>query len=134
VFAALLLGGYGALLLLAPALATAPFPWAADAFSARIYSGMFLAAGVGAFLLSRRAVFEDLLVFGLTQLSIGAFSAIGILIVEASLPAGQAQTRPAPIAWIFGCSIVMAMGLAALTAARREARGRAAPTPQGSAP
>jgi hypothetical protein len=112
---AALLGGYGALMLVAPETATAPWPWPADAFTARVYSGMFLAAGLGAFMLSRRGSPIDFLAYGLTQVTLGLASLAGVYLVVAPRPA---YAWPDLTSWIIGCAAVAVMGLVALAAAR----------------
>lgn len=116
---AAVLTGYGLLMLIAPRTATALWPWPALGLTGRVYGGLFLSAGAGAFLLSRSAAFEDLLVFGLTQLVFGATALASFYLAEASAPASDWEIPPDPSAWIVGCSALMLFGLGALAATLR---------------
>lgn len=113
---ALLLGGYGALMLVNPGTATALWPWPADAFTGRVYSGMFLAAGVGAFMLSGRSSPENDFAFGLTQVTLGTASLASFFLAT---PPHPSYVKPDPTNWTLGCAAVVAMGLIALAAAHR---------------
>jgi hypothetical protein len=75
-------------------------------------------------MLSRSAAFEDLLVFGLTQAALGATAIASFYLAGASAPASDWESPPEPLAWILGCSAILAIGLCALEAARREMRAR----------
>jgi hypothetical protein len=124
---AIALCGYGALLLVSPRVATGLWPWPALGFTARVYAGMFLAAGLGAFILSRRAAFEDFLLFGLTQVMLGGAALASVYMAKALTVASEDsewETPPDFSAWIIGCGIVALMGLTALEAARREHKRR----------
>ena len=87
-------GGFGVLRLITPETATALWPWSADAFTGRVYSGMFLAADVGAFMLSTRSSPADDFAFGLTQLTLGIASLASFFL--ATLPPQRyvQTTRP----------------------------------------
>jgi hypothetical protein len=111
---ALLLGGYGALMLISPAVATALWPWPADVFTGRVYSGMFLAAGVSAFMLSARSSPANDFAFGLTQVTLGIASLASFFLAT---PPPPPYVRPDPTNWILGCTAVIACGLLALAAA-----------------
>jgi hypothetical protein len=113
---AVLLGGYGALMLISPETATALWPWPADAFTGRVYSGMFLAAGVGAFMLSTRSSPANDLAFGLTQVTLGIASLASFFLAT---PPPAPYVKPNPTSWILGCTLVVAFGLVALAAAGR---------------
>lgn len=118
---AILLGGYGAVMLAQPQTATALWPWPADAFTGRVYSGMFLAAGVGAFMLSRRSSPQNDFAFGLTQLTLGTASLASVFLVT---PPPPPYAKPDPANWILGCAAVIAMGMIALAAAHRDGGAR----------
>jgi hypothetical protein len=113
---AALLGGYGLLMLVSPRTATAFWPWPADDFTGRVYSGMFVAAGLGALMLSRRGSPVDFLAFALTQVTLGLASLVGVYLVIAAVPN---YARPDLTYWNLGCAVVVVMGLVALAAARR---------------
>jgi hypothetical protein len=117
-FQAGILGGYGSLMLAAPHVATEFWPWPADPLSGRVYSGMFFAAGFGAFMISRSASVEDYLAFGMTQACLGAASLVSFYVAEHAAPASEWETVPAASTpWIISCCSVFAMGLLALAAA-----------------
>jgi hypothetical protein len=94
---------------------------------------MFLAAGLGAFMLSRSATFDDFLAFGLTQLALGAAALASFYLARAAAPPSDWEIPPDPSAWILGCVLVMGMGLSGVAAAWNEGR-RGAPPLQPSAP
>jgi hypothetical protein len=77
-------GVYGLALLVAPTAFVDFWPWEVDAFHARLYSAIFLTLAVAAFTVSRIAARIELLLVGLTQVVLGAFAILGLLIVDRS--------------------------------------------------
>jgi hypothetical protein len=82
--AAAVFGAYGIGLLVAPSTLIEFWPWEVDAFHARLYSAIFVTLAVAAFTISRVAASIELLLVGLTQVVLGAFSILGLLIVNGS--------------------------------------------------
>lgn len=115
---AVLLGGYSLLMLVSPRTATAFWPWPADDFTARVYSGMFAAAATGAFILSRRGATADFVAFGVTQVVLGLAAGVGVFLVARGAPP---YVPPDVTYWILGCAAVVVMGGVALAAAKRPA-------------
>jgi hypothetical protein len=77
-------GLYGLGLLVAPGTFSDFWPWEIDAFHGRLYSAIFLTLAVAAFTVSRVAAPAELLLVGMTQLTLGLFSILGLVIVDAS--------------------------------------------------
>jgi len=80
---AVLLGAYGALLLLAPGAATGFWPWPLDDFHARLYSVTFLTPALGAGILLRGATRGELRALGLTLAGWGFLPLIGLALADA---------------------------------------------------
>ncbi len=80
---AVVLGGYGMLLLVAPQTFGAFWPWPLDDFHARLYSVTFLTPALGAGLLLRAAPPLELRTLGLTQIA-GVLPLVGVLMVDAT--------------------------------------------------
>ncbi|HSB91375.1 MAG TPA: hypothetical protein VLD63_15270 [Anaerolineales bacterium] len=83
---ALLLGSYGAALLAAPLVTASFWPWPVDDFHGRIYAAIFMAPGVGAWLVGRRGHRSDSLALGLTLATLGAFTLVGLAWTNAIVP------------------------------------------------
>ena len=79
---ALVLGGYGAALLVAPEQAARLWPWKIDAFHAQLYSVTFLTPAVGALTLRRAAARVDWFTLGATQLAWGLLPVLALVIVD----------------------------------------------------
>jgi hypothetical protein len=77
-------GAYGIALLAAPETFTDFWPWEVDAFHGRLYSAIFITVAVAALAISRVAAPIELLLVGLTFLMGGAFSILGLVIVDGS--------------------------------------------------
>jgi hypothetical protein len=73
---------YGLAQCLAPAQLSAFWPWPVDAFHGRLYSGSFIAGGLGAWLVLRAASPLEFLVQGLNMLLYGALAVAGLLAVD----------------------------------------------------
>jgi len=78
-----LLGAYGAAMLVAPAWASAGWPWKLDAFHAQLYSVTFLTPAAGALVLLRGASSGERVALGLTQAGWGALPIVGLLLADA---------------------------------------------------
>lgn len=81
----LILGGYGVFVLIAPLAATTFWPWAMDAFQARVYSVAFITPGLGAYLLARFGGKRQLRVLGITQVVGGLLPMIGLIVVDVAV-------------------------------------------------
>jgi heme/copper-type cytochrome/quinol oxidase subunit 4 len=75
---------YAVALILAPAFFTSFWPWKIDEFHARVYSAIFLTGGVGSFVLSRSAARIEILTLALTQVVLGLFVILGLVIADSS--------------------------------------------------
>jgi len=80
---AVLLGGYGVALLVAPEHAGRLWPWKIDAFHAQLYSVTFLTPAAGALSLRRSAARVDWFTLGITQIAWGLLPIVALLIVDA---------------------------------------------------
>jgi hypothetical protein len=73
---------YTLALLIAPLAATSFWPWAIDAFHARMYAAMFLGAGVGSIVVSLGAPASEMLTVALGEIGFALFSIAGLVIVD----------------------------------------------------
>lgn len=115
---AVLVGLYGAVMLVAPAASFMLWPWPIDDFQAQVYSAIFLTNALGAYLLIRAAAAIELLAFGLPQAILGPGSVIAV----ATMDQGSMWVAwDSPAAWVWsGLLIVLgAAGLGLLWQARR---------------
>ncbi len=104
---------YGLALAAVPSLAAAGWPWAVDAFHARLYSAPFFAIAVGAWLLARRAPPAELLTLGLTQTVLGFFPVLAVVSVDAALRRVN-WSLPGPWVWVGAFALLGALGLGLL--------------------
>lgn len=81
---AAVLCAYGVALFAVPNVASAFWPWPLDAFHARLYSGAFLALGIGGWLIADRAARRDWLAQGWTQLAFGVLGITGVVWVDST--------------------------------------------------
>ncbi|MBW4635018.1 MAG: hypothetical protein KME30_24895 [Iphinoe sp. HA4291-MV1] len=81
----ILLTLYGVGLLLVPSTFTAFWLWKVDNFHSQMYSSVFLTLAIGAFLLSRVALYLELFTLGLTELVLGLLEILGVAIADAKL-------------------------------------------------
>lgn len=108
---------YGLMMLILPAAATSFWPWAIDAFHARLYSAIFIATGMGAAMLAWRVAWEELVALGAGQLVFGAAAIVSPSLVDAGAVADEWSTAPAPsITWsdpgtMIWLSLFLAMAL-----------------------
>lgn len=82
---AIVLGGYGLALMIAPEPAARLWPWKIDAFHAQLYSVTFLTPAVGALSLLRSATRIDWFTLGITQLAWGLLPIFALVIVDLQL-------------------------------------------------
>lgn len=114
---AVVLGLYGLALLFIPAPATAFWPWPIDAFHAHIYSAVFFSAAVGTWIVRREAAAIELTTLGVSQLVLGSFAIIGLLIVDAQL--GRVNwALPGTWVWVLAWLLLAVLGGALLWLAR----------------
>lgn len=76
---------YGLALVFLPATAAGFWPWATDTFHAQVYSAIFVAGGIGTWVLARHAPREELITLGATQLVLGVLAIIGLLMTDAAV-------------------------------------------------
>jgi hypothetical protein len=119
---ALVIGGYGLALLMAPQWAAGFWPWRVDVFHAQVYSAIFITAGLGAYLLARAASRYELIAFGLAQVILGAAAILGLWLANLERQA-LAWTAPATMAWVALFAALAVIGAINITFARRTADG-----------
>src|SRR5919204_262520 len=117
--AAAVLGLYGLGLLIAPDTLTDFWPWPVDDFHARLYSAIFLTLAVAGLTVSRVAAPVELLLVGLTQLTLGFFSILGLVLADVSENAVDWSALGTWV-WVGGFGIIMVAG-AALVARAQDA-------------
>jgi hypothetical protein len=81
---ALVLGTYGAVLLVAPEHNAAIWPWPLDDFHARLYSAAFFTPALGTLLLIRVAARDEALALGLAQMALGALPILAVAAVDSA--------------------------------------------------
>ncbi len=115
-----LLGLYGVLQILAPEAASTFWPWKIDAFHGHLYSAIFVAAAVGALMLSHVAAPVEFFTLGLTYAVLGFFAILGVVIVDASAHSVN-WSAPGTWAWTmaFAAILIAGVGLMAQSRARR---------------
>jgi hypothetical protein len=114
------LGLYGVGLLIAPETLADFWPWPVDDFHARLYSAIFLTLAVAALTVSRIAAPVELLLVGLTQLTLGFFSIFGLVLADVAENTVDWSAFGTWV-WVGGFAIIMVAGAALL------AWGRPAP-------
>lgn len=110
---AVLLIGYGLGQFFAPVVVSAFWPWKIDAFHGQLYSGAFVALGVGGLLISRQAARVEFLAQALSQLGFGVLAIVGLLLVDSSVHRVD-WVALGTWAWIGGCAMIAIAGLAML--------------------
>lgn len=123
--AATVLGLYGLGLLAAPDTFIDFWPWEVDAFHARLYSAIFLTLAVAAFTISQVAASIELLLVGLTQVVVGMFSILGLVIVDGSEGTVDWSALGTWV-WIGAFAVLLVTGLALLAMRYRTAPDRVA--------
>lgn len=115
--AGIVFGLYGLLVLAAPVTFSDFWPWPIDAFHGRLYSAIFLTLAVAALTVSRVAAPIERLIVGLTELALGLFAILGLVIVDASL---KTVDWSALGTWVWvGAFAVLALAGAALAVQSR---------------
>jgi hypothetical protein len=120
--AAAIVGLYGLGLLIAPRTLTDFWPWPIDAFHGRLYSTIFLALAVAAIMVSRVASPVELFLVGMTQLALGFFSILGLVLADVSENTVDWSALGTWV-WVGGFAVLLVAGAALV------ARARAAPRP-----
>lgn len=115
---AVVLGLYGAGLLLLPATFTGFWPWPIDAFHGRMYSAAFVSGAIGAYVVSRLAAPIEFFTAGLTQAVFGLFSILGLLLVDASVHRVDWSAAGTWL-WLGGFAVALAAGLGMMWRSRR---------------
>lgn len=111
-------GLYGLAMFLIPTQATAFWPWPIDAFHASVYSAVFFSAAASAWILRREAAPIEQLTLGLSQLILGSFAIIGLVIVDAQV--NRIDWSAANVwVWIGFWLVLVALGGGLLLQARR---------------
>jgi hypothetical protein len=120
--AVLVLGICGLGLLIAPRSLADFWPWPIDAFHGRLYSAIFLTLAVAAVTVSRVAAPVELMLVGMTQLTLGFFSILGLVLADVSENAVEWSALGTWV-WVGGFGVLAVAGAALTTQAR------AAPSP-----
>ena len=94
----ILLGVYGLALIVMPSIAKQLWSWEIDDFHAQLYSVTFLTPAIGSYVLTKGATKLEWLTLGLSQLILGIFPILGVLIVDASV---KRVDWLAPTTWIW---------------------------------
>ena len=110
---AVALAAYGLAQLLAPEFSSAFWPWPVDGFHGRLYSGAFVAGGVGAWLTARRASRAELTHYALNMFLFGLLSLLGLIGVD--LAARRVNwAAPGVWLWVAAFGALAGLGLALL--------------------
>jgi hypothetical protein len=107
---AVLLGAYGAALLVVGATATGFWPWPVDDFHARIYSAAFITPAVGAAILARTGTMLEDRTLGASQLVSGVAAIVGAIVVDADVHRVD-WGLPGTWGWVAMCVGIAAVGL-----------------------
>lgn len=76
---------YGLALVFLPGAAAGFWPWATDVFHAQVYSAIFVAGGIGTWVLAGHAPREELITLGATQLALGLLAIVGLVVTDAAV-------------------------------------------------
>lgn len=120
---AVLMGGYGLGLLVAPVTLTGFWPWPVDAFHGRLYAAVPLTPAIAAFLLFRHAPPADLFGTGVTLFAASAWIILGVVATDASTDSVDWGSA-GPWIWLVAFAYVALLGAAMVAASRRWDRGR----------
>lgn len=120
---ALVLGGYGVALLIAPEQAARLWPWKIDDFHAQLYSVTFLTPAAGALCLLRSATRIDWFTLGITQLAWGVLPILALVVADVQLHRVDWLTWPVWV-WIGLFVMTAAMGVWMLLKAATEVAAR----------
>jgi hypothetical protein len=123
---AVILAVYSLAMFVAPAASTSFWPWAVDAFHARVYAPIFLAAAFGSLLASRAASREELMGLGAGQAVFGAVVILGTFYVDSIV---HRINWSLPTTWLFIAifGLALLIGLAYVIAARQSPSAVPAP-------
>jgi hypothetical protein len=113
---------YGLAQFIAPAVANGFWPWPIDAMHGQIYSGVFLAGGVGLCVIARNGRREEFLALGLASLVLGLAAIVGLVLADLDTHRVD-WSAPGTWAWIAMFAAFFALGLAILQQWRRPAAG-----------
>lgn len=118
---AIVFGIYGFGLLIMPEFLTAFWPWKIDAFHGHIYAATFITPAVGAWLIYKQSTTSERLVFGLTLLTLGAFSLLAVLWTNVTVPEAKQIDYSNLGTWIFfGMNAVCGLAGLGLVASNRK--------------
>lgn len=110
--------GYGSALIIAPAMATAFWPWPVDDFHARIYAAQFLSAAAGALVLFPRSAPADEGTYGGTLAAFSAMAIVGLVITNLGVPPDRqvdfAETGTAWFVGLHGAALLVGVALLAI--------------------
>jgi hypothetical protein len=115
----ILLGFYGAGLLLAPETFSDFWPWPIDAFHGRVYSVLYMTPALGAILLWRSAASIELVALGLT-LSVGGLVAVVGLPVVDSTAGRVVWSQTGTWLWVVSFALLLIAGLGLLWRSRSQ--------------
>jgi hypothetical protein len=120
--AAVVLGLYGIGLLVAPRTLTDFWPWPIDAFHGRLYSAIFVTLAVAGLTVSRVAARVELALVGLTGLTLGLFSILGLILADISENSVDWSAFGTWV-WVGGFAALGIAGCALTSRALRSAHG-----------
>ncbi len=106
----IILAVYGISLLVLPSVAGAFWPWKIDAFHAQMYSAIFMAGGIGAVILYKSAARLELVTQGLTQVTFGGLSILGLLVVDSAVHTVNWSALGTWV-WVGACALLAVSGL-----------------------
>ncbi len=104
---------YGLGQFVAPVVVSAFWPWKIDAFHGQLYSGAFIATGIGGLLISRQAARSEFLAQALSQIGFGLLAVAGLLLGDSTVHRVDWGTVGTWV-WIGGFALMAIAGLAML--------------------
>jgi hypothetical protein len=116
---ALLLGGYGVGLVLAPETFTGFWPWPIDGFHGRVYSAIFLSLALATALVARAESPLELATLGLTCVVLGALEPIGLVAVDTDVDKVDWSSSGTWV-WVAMFAALLAYGLALVGSSLRQ--------------
>lgn len=109
---------YALAMFVAPLWASSFWPWPVDQLHGRIYSGMFLAEGVGLLMIARGGAREEIQLVGAAT-SVHGLAAIAGLYVAAASTGREIVYGVGTLVWLMTFAALAATGMALLAATRR---------------